>query len=129
MNKKQFETLQQSLAEQGYRKFNQHWNGEDYAIGKSFHKSDNKWEEKRSGYQIILNIYDYTLHSEYHDRLPSGYRDHVGIEVRVMVSRTIDERMDLVFSWHDDTTIVEVEQKAESFYQWVCHEYPTPRKE
>ena len=129
MNKKQFETLQQSLAEQGYRKFDQHWNGEDYAIGKSFHRSDNQFKEGRACYQVFLNIYDNALHPEYHDRQPAEYRDHVGIEVWIMVSRTIYERMDLVFSWHDDTTIAEVEQKAESFYQWACHEYPTPRKE
>lgn len=130
MNKKQFDKLEKSLLnEKGYRKYNQHWRREDYGIGKGFHKSDNKWEEDRSVYQIILCVYDYTLHPEFFDRIPKEQRDHVGVEVCFLVSRTVDESMELVFEWHDDTTIEEVEQKAESFYQWVCKEYPEPRKE
>ena len=129
MNKKQFETLQQSLAEQGYRKYSQHWRREDYVIGKGFHKSDNKWEEDRSAYQILMSVYDYTLHPEWHDRMTQEERCYVGIEVVVSVSRNVNERIELTIIWHDDTTLAEVEQKAESFYHWVCYEYPTPRKE
>ena len=130
MNKKQFKKLEDKLLNKhGYKKYNQHWQREDYGLGKGFRKADNQWEEDRSAYQILLCVYDWTLHPEYHDRIPEGMRDHVGIEVNVMVSRTVHERMDLTFAWHDDTTIEEVEQKAENFYQWVRKEYPTPRNE
>lgn len=127
MNKRQFDKIQEKLLEKGYRKYNQHWQREDYGLGKGFHRSDNQWEENRSAYQILLCVYDYTMHPEYYDRIPKELRDHVGIEVYILVSRTVDERMDLTFAWHDNTTIEEVEQKAESFYQWVCKEYQTPR--
>ena len=130
MNKQQFDKLEYSLLnEKGYKKYAQHWQHEDYGLCKGFHRGDNKWEEDRSAYQILLSVYDWTLHPEYHDRVPEGMKDRVAMEVTIMVSRTIDERMDLTFAWHDYSTIEEVEQKADSFYQWVCSEYPTPRKE
>lgn len=129
MNKDQFEPLAQSLYERGYKKYNQQWHHEDYVIGKGFHKKDNQWEENRHAYQLILSIYDYSLRKELWDRLPAKERTHVGIEIHVDVSRTIDERMDLVLAWHDDTTIEEIEEIAESFYNWVCNTYPEPRKQ
>lgn len=71
MNKEQFEKLQENLLnEKGYNKYNQHWQHEDYGLGKVFHRDDNKWEEDRAAYQIILCVYDYTMHPEYHDRIP-----------------------------------------------------------
>jgi hypothetical protein len=44
------------------------------------------------------------------------------------VSRTIDERIEMIMDWHEDTAIEDVEAQAESFYQWVCKEYPEPRR-
>ena len=129
MNKDQFEPLAQSLYERGYKKYIQHWHEEDYVIGKGFLKKDNKWEEDRNGYQLLLSIYDYSLKRELWNRLPAKERTHVGIEIHVDVSRTIDEIMELTLIWHDDTTIEEVEKIAESFYEWVCNTYPEPRKE
>ena len=128
MNKDQFEPLAQSLYERGYKKHIQYWHKEDYVIGKGFHKKDNKWEEDRNGYQLLLSIYDYSLKRELWNRLPESERNHVGIDVHVDVSRTIDERAELFLTWHDDTTIEEIEKIAESFYEWVCATYPEPRK-
>lgn len=127
MKKTQFDKLVTQLKERGYKIYNQHWHNEDYVVGKSFHRDDNRWDENRAGYQVILSIYDYTLHPEYYDRMPKESRDHVGIEIHTDVSRNIDERMEFTTSWSDETTIEEVERLAESFYQWVCNEYPEPR--
>lgn len=128
MKKTQFDKLVAQLKEHGYLIYSQHWHNEDYVIGKSFHRYDNPWDEDRAGYQVLLSIYDYTLHPEYYDRMPKEARDHVGIEIHTDVSRNIDERMEFTTSWSDETTIEEVERLAESFYQWVCNEYPEPRK-
>ena len=128
MNKKQFDVLAESLYERGYKKYNQQWHHEDYAIGKGFHKKDNKWEEDRNAYQIILSIYDYTLKTEFWDRIPKDMRDHVGIEVHVDMSRTTGERLDLAFAWHDNDTIEEVEQWAEEYYQFMCKLFKEPRE-
>ena len=128
MNKEQFDKLEKQLIERGYKKYNQRWHHEDYVLGKSFHREDNRFDEDRAGCQLSLSIYDYTMHPEFYDRIPKEHRDHVGIEVTVMVSRVIDERMDLTISWADDMTIEEAERLAESFYQWECKLYPEPRK-
>lgn len=128
MNKKQFDKLEKQLLDRGYKKYNQHWHHEDYVIGKSFHRDDNRWDEDRAGYQLLLSIYDYTLHPEYYDRIPKEQRDYVGIEIHTDVSRNIDERMEFTTNWDDNTSIEEVERLSESFYQWVCKEYPEPIK-
>lgn len=129
MNKEQFDKLAESLYERGYKKYNQQWQHEDYVIGVGFHKYDNIWEENRSAYQIVLYIYDYTIHKEWSWKLPESMKSHVGIEIHVDVSRNVNERVDLVLAWHDDTTIEEVEAIAESFYEWVCNTYPEPPKD
>lgn len=129
MNKKQFEKLKVELKDRGYRIYDQHWHHEDYVIGKGFHKSDNKWDEDRNAYQIVISVYDYNEKPELWDRIPDVLRDMVGLEVHVDVSRTISERIDMTFAWHGNTKIEEVETVAESFYQWVCETYKEPREE
>ena len=99
MNKKQFEKLKKSLLVRGYKVYNQQWHHEDYVIGKGFHKSDNKWEENRNAYQIIISVYDYSERPELWDRIPKVLRDHVGLEVHVDVSRTVSERIEMDFAW------------------------------
>lgn len=128
MNKQEFEKLEQSLLERGYIIYPQHWHNEDYVIGKSFHKDDNQWKEGRAAYQIIISVYDWTLYPEYFDRIPESFRDRVGLEVRIDMSRTVDERLELVFSWKDSDTIEEVERLAEEYYNAMCKIIPEPRE-
>lgn len=95
---------------------------------KNLHRDDNRWDEDRVGCQLLLSIYDYSLHPEWHDRMPTEQQDFVGIEIHVDVSRVIDERMEFTTTWVDDMTIEEMECMADSFYRWVCTAYPEPRK-
>lgn len=130
MTKQEFEKLEQSLIERGYRIYNQQWHHEDYVIGKPFHKDDNKWEENRAAYQILISVYDYTLKSHsFYDRLSIDMRNKVGLEVHVDMSRTIDERLDLTFGWKDSDTIEEIERLAEEYYNAMCKIVPEPRKD
>jgi len=128
MNKGQFNILANLLDERGYKKYNQQWHHEDYVIGKGFHKTDNQWEEGRNAYQIILSIYDYSERTMLWDRIPKDMRNHVEIEVHVDMSRTIDERLELCFAWHDNDTIEEVERWAEEYYQFMCKLFKEPRE-
>ena len=128
MNKEQFNKLEKQLIERGYKRYTQHWHHEDYVLGKSFHREDNQCDEDRAGCQLLLSVYDNSLHPEFYDRIPEEQRDYVGIEIHVDVSRVIDERMEFATNWDDNTSIEEAERIAESFYQWVCNEYPEPRK-
>ena len=128
MKQAQFKKLETTLYKRGYHKYIQHWNHEDYVISKGFHRVDNQWDDDRAAYQILLAIYDYSMRRDLWDRLPVDYRNRVGIEIRFGISRTTDERIDMIMDWHEDTTIEDVEAQAESFYQWVCKEYPEPRR-
>ena len=75
-----------------------------------------------------MHIYDHrNWPSEFN--VPSEERNKVGIEITIDVSRTIDERMELVTSWEDDTKIEDIEDMAEKFYAWVQEVYPEPRME
>jgi hypothetical protein len=129
MNKQEFEKLEKLLLESGYRKHNQKWHHEDYIIGKSFHKDDNQWEEGRAAYQIIISVYDWTLHPEYFDRVPESYRNRVSLEVHIDMSRVIDERLDLTFDWKESDTIEEIEKLAKEYYNVMCKIVPEPRKD
>lgn len=130
MNKQEFEKLEKLLLKSGYRKYDQQWHHADYIIGKSFHKGDNKWEENRAAYQILISVYDYTLKSHpFYDRLPIDMRNKVGLEVHVDVSRIIDERLDLTFDWKDSDTIEKVERLAEEYYNAMCKIVPEPRRD
>ena len=129
MNKEKFEELKGILLNRGYKQYDQHWHHEDYVIGKSFHRDDNQWEEDRDAYQMLISIYAWTLHPEYFDRIPESHRNRVGLEVHVDVSRTIDEKLELVFDWKDSDTIEEVEELAEEYYTAMCKIVPEPRKD
>jgi hypothetical protein len=126
MKKAEFDKLEAMLYKRGYHKYIQHWYHEDYVISKGFHKSDNQWDDDRYAYQILLSIYDYS--DKNYMQLTEKERDHVGIDIRFGVSRNIEERIDMVMSWHDNTTIEEVEAQAESFYKWVCETWNEPRE-
>lgn len=129
MNKQEFEKLEKLLLESGYRQYSQQWHHEDYIIGRSFHKDDNQWEESRASYQIIISVYDWSIHPEYFDRMPESYRNRVSLEVHVDMSRTIDERLELTFDWKESDTIEKVEQLAEEYYNAMCKIVPEPRKD
>ena len=126
MTKTQYNQLEEALTKRGYKKYFQNWKHEDWSLGKAFHKQDNIWEEDRAAYQVILSVYDYT--DKPYAATDPILKYRVGMEVTVMVSRTICERIDMSFAWDDDTTIEEVERLAESFYSWVVVMMPQPRE-
>lgn len=123
MNKEQYNLIEKYLLDKGYTRGNGQLRRADWCLYKAFGKNDNIWEEDRSLYQILLYVYDYGSISN----VPKEYKDKVGIEVDIMVSRTIDENLNLITDWRfPDTTIMEIENLAEDFYKFVCNRYPNP---
>lgn len=126
MNNERFERLKIELSKRGYKIYEQHLYNEDYMICKGFHREDNKWDDTRSPYHIMLLIYDYPKKNW--PNLPIDLRNYIGVEVRVNISRVIDEKpIEMTLSWNDKTTIEEIELYAECFYNWVCATWPEPR--
>ena len=70
---------------------------------------------------IRIKFFDVFDFSPYADREPSFRDNPYGIEPLVLISRTIDERVDLQLSYTKvkDNNIDEIERLAESFYKWV----------
>lgn len=117
MTHKEYDKFTKELQRRGYRKYpSPRFRNEDYSWFKSFGKS--KFEEGRSNYQVCFDVIDF---SPYADRVPSFRDNPYGIEPLVLISRTVDERVDLHLSYIkvDDTNIDEIERLAESFYKWI----------
>lgn len=113
MTIQEYKSFVEKLEQKGYRQYPPH-NTADKAFYKSFGKGNNKYDEDRSNYQICYSLWDF---SPYKDRDFNPY----SFSVTILVSRVIDERLDLEVGRYgiDITNIDEVETFAENFFKWV----------
>ena len=117
MTHEEYNKFCEDLKQRGYRKYpSPRGMKDDWGWFKSFGKS--KHQEDRSNYQVCFDVTDF---SPYAYREPYFHTEPYGIEPLVLISRTIDERVDLHLSYTkvDDNNIDEIERLAESFYRWV----------
>ena len=117
MTQEEYNRFAEELRQRGYRKYpSPRFRKDDWAWFKSFGESE--YEEDRSNYQICFDVFDF---SPYADREPFIRDSPYSIEPQILISRTIDERVDLHLSYTkvDDTNIDEIERLAESFFQWA----------
>lgn len=117
MTQEEYNKLTEELQRRGYRKYpSPRFRNEDYAWFKSFGES--KHQEGRSNYQICFDVINFT---PYADREPYFHTEPYGIEPQILISRTINERIDLHLSYTkvDDNNIDEIERLAESFFKWI----------
>ena len=117
MTREEYNRFAEELQQRGYRKYiSPRGRKDDWAWFKSFGES--KYEEDRSNYQVCFDVINFT---PYADREPYLRDNPYGIEPLVLISRTVDERVDLHLSHIkvDDSNIDEIERLAESFYKWV----------
>lgn len=119
MTREEYKKFCEELQSRGYKKYHSprySRDDDDWAWFKSFGKS--QFEEDRSNYQICFDVFDF---SPYADREPRFKEDPYGIEPLVLISRSVDERVDLHLSYCglEDTDIDEYERLADSFYQWA----------
>ena len=117
MTHEEYNRFAEELQQRGYRKYpSPRLRKDDWAWFKSFGESAHK--EGRSNYQVCFDVIDF---SPYADREPYLKENPYGIEPLVLISRTIDERVDLHLSHTKvyDQNIDEIERLAESFYKWA----------
>lgn len=117
MTHEEYNKFAEELQRRGYKKYpSPRFRKDDYAWFKSFGES--QFEEDRSNYQVCFDVIDF---SPYADRMPHFRENPYGIEPLVLISRTVDERVDLHLSYIkvDDTNIDEIERLAESFFKWA----------
>jgi hypothetical protein len=116
MTKQELETFEERLKENGYKKYNG-YKESDYTYYKSFGIGNNKYDEYRSNYLIGFLVYDFSEYAHRDDFLKDS---PYSIHPIIMVSRVVDERVDLdvVLDVNKDD-IERVESLAESFFKWV----------
>lgn len=117
MTEKEINGLVLELEKQGYKKTTlTPYEREDFHYYKSFGKSD--YDMGRHNYVVLFLIYDWRRCS------PSIVEDF-GVDIRIVVTRVPDEH--IVFSIPlGDQTLEEVEQKAQSFFEW-CEKNVKPK--
>ena len=117
MTQEEYNKFTEDPKQRGYRKYpSPRFRKDSWVWFKSFGES--KHQEGRSNYQICFDVTDF---SPYAHR-DSFFRENpYGIEPLVLISRTIDERVDLHLSHAkvDDNNIDEIERLAESFFKWA----------
>ena len=123
--------IESYLKENGYRKgdYPMHCNS-DYYWWKPFGKDSNPYEEGRSLYQVMLNVYDWR---KYWDRDPSlrKFNKAASITASVHISRTINER-GIELNWDlnsDKFDLKNIEDKAYKFWRYVEESFGVPPKE
>ena len=117
MTHEEYNRFAEELQQRGYKKYPSPRGRKDvWAWLKSFGES--KHQEGRSNYQICFDVTDF---SPYADREPFFRDNPYGIVPLVLISRTVDERVDLhlCYTKVDDNNIDEIERLAESFFKWV----------
>lgn len=131
MTWEELEKIESYLKENGYRKgdYPMHCNS-DYYWWKPFGKDSNPYEEGRSLYQVMLNVYDWR---KYWDRDPSlrKFNKAASITASVHISRTINER-GIELNWDlnsDKFDLKNIEDKAYKFWRYVEENFGVPPKE
>lgn len=119
MNEKQLKKFEAELEKRGYRRYPP-LHKCARAWYKGFHKS--AYEDGRSAYQICFEVWNWI---QYADRDPMCAENPYSIGPQILISRTVDERMDMeitsIGKKEFDTikTIDKIEKMAESLYQWA----------
>lgn len=119
MTKKELDKFEKELEKRGYR-LHMPYNRADRCWFKSFGES--KHEEDRSNYQIAFSIWDF---NPYADRDVNLKKNPYRTSVAILLSRCIDERVDVEISSVNDKEYKDIdyiERIAESFYQWAENE-------
>ena len=130
MSWEELEKIESFLKENGYRNGGKpyHCNADDYWY-KAFGKDCNHYEEGRSLYQVMLNVYDWR---KFWDRDPSlrKFNKAASITATVSVSRTIDEpSIVLIWDLKDGLNLNDIEDKAYEFFKYVNENFGAPPKE
>lgn len=131
MTWEELEKVESYLKENGYRKgdYPMHCNS-DYYWWKPFGKDSNPYEEGRSLYQVMLNVYDWR---KYWDRDPSlrKFNKAASITASVHISRTINEG-GIELNWDlnsDKFDLKDIEDKAYKFFKYVDENFGVPPKD
>ena len=111
MTPQDYNTLATALQERGYHRYKGGPGMGHYYWGKEFAYTESSSGDKDSEYMVIFKIYDYGTAWDMEER------DFFGVTPGILVSR--NRRLDLDFTAYEHLSVDEIEQKAQSFYEWA----------
>ena len=110
-----FKQFESDILNSGFKKYNGKLHNEDYYLAKTIHRSEPDEDgDTRSDLQVFLSVYNFSKYPAY----PNDEFMHIQPEIHV--SRNIDERIDLVVDQNIIKSIVDLEQFAFKFYDFIC---------
>jgi hypothetical protein len=113
--KKEFEVLEQHLLNVGFKRYNRSINSEDFYYYKTLHTTEpDDDNETRSDLKLIFQVYDFSKYPQCTDE------SFLHLSVLVNVSRNIDERIELTIMNDSINGIMDYEDIAIKFYEFIC---------
>ena len=112
-NKSDYKQFEQYLIESGFRKYNGKLHSEDYYMAKTILRIEDKDGDSRSVLQLFFSVYDFSIYPQISDITP------VHLQAEIHVSRNIDERIDLLIDDDKFKSILELEEFALRFYEFI----------
>ena len=113
--KDELEQFQKDLIKRGHRHYMGDFNGSDSYYVKTLHKRVIGEDETRSDLQIFLAGYDFSKYIDVDIRT-------FNISAYVMVSRNVEERIELLLDNNLIHDLDDLEEKALKFYDFVINE-------
>lgn len=127
MTQKELTNFQKRLEKRGYRRYPSHHEGASYAYFKSFGRDENVHDEERSLYQIAFQVYDF---SPFEDRNDWFKENPYSVYPEIMISRTIDERIDFNLHHTDlGLDIKRIEEFASEIMKFIAERINPPKDE
>lgn len=124
MTQEELTNFQKRLEKRGYRRYLSHYKESSYAYYKSFGRDENVYDEDRSLYQIAFQVYDF---SPFKDRNDGFKENPYSVSPEILISRTIDERIDVALHHdHLGLDIERIEDFAEKLIKFIIKEVPIP---
>ena len=110
-----FKQFESDILNSGFKKYNGKLHNEDYYLAKTLHRSEpNEDGDTRSDLLLFLSVYNFSKYPAYQND------DFMHIQPEINVSRTIEERIDLIVDQNIIKSIVDLEQFAFKFYDFIC---------
>ena len=110
-----FKQFESDILNSGFKKYNGKLHNEDYYLAKTLHRSEPDEDgDTCSDLQVFLSVYNFSKYPAF----PND--DFMYIQPEINVSRTIEERIDLIVDQNIIKSIVDLEQFAFKFYEFIC---------
>ena len=114
--KEEFESFKQILINSGYRKYYDGSDYHDYHLTKALHRTEpDNDDESRADLQLKFIVYDFFVYEQNKSEKP------IVLEPIMMVTRNIEERIDMTIMNDSIADIKAYEDLAIKFYDFVCN--------